>query len=281
MVRRKFYASLLMLIVASMTLVSGTYAWFLVGGFGSLFDLGFDVIEAGAGLELRGSAGSTADGWKSQLERADFLEGSFLAEETGAYSPISSATANDNSFIKLSLEGTNYMSSGSVTPGADFNDFYLFVRSTTEEIITVGMKVAISSEENQAACNAARVAVTYGGTTTIYALKGQASTNAVTSTFGDGDVVDTVDDRIITSGDSGFAQAGLVSQPITELNEDGLLDNGSTPIELENVVANSNSTGSQIDVKVWLEGNDADCIDLGTNSIAGQSVTVKISFTTL
>ena len=280
MVRRKFYASLLMLIVASMTLVSGTYAWFLVGGFGSLFDIGFDVIEAGAGLELRGSAGSTTDGWKSQLEREDFVDGSFLAKDTGAYSPISSATGNDNSFIKLSLEGTNYISSGSVTAGTDYNDFTLFVRSTTEEIINVGMKIAISSDNNQAACNAARVAVTYDGVTKIYAIKGQAATNAVTSSFADNTVVDTSPDRIITSADTGYDKAGLTSQTINELESTGLLTTAQ-PIKLENVVANSNATGSQIDVKIWLEGNDADCIDLGTNSIAGQSITVKVSFTTI
>lgn len=279
MVKRKFYASLLMLVVASITLVSGTYAWFLVGGFGSLFDLGFDVIEAGAGLELRGSAPTSE--WKTELTRDDFLAGSFLAEDTGKYSPISSATAANGSFIKLNLEGNNYLSSSSVTPGSDYNDFTMFVRSTTEEVVNVGMKIAISSDENQAACNAARVAVTYGETTTIYALKGQAATSAVTKTFVDGAVVDTDDNRIITSADSGYIAAGLTSQSIVELDETGVIDGSGQAIELENVVQNSDSTGSRIDVKIWLEGNDADCIDFGSNSIAGQSITVKISFVTL
>jgi|LSQX01.1.fsa_nt_gb hypothetical protein len=279
MVRRKFYASLLMLIVASMTLVSGTYAWFLVGGFGSLFDIGFDVIEAGAGIELKGSASSST--WKSHLERDDFAEGSFLDADTGAYSPISSSDASNDSFIKLSLEDNNYISSSNVAAGVDYNNFTMYARSTTEAPVNIGMKIAISSDENEAACDAARVSVTFGGSTKIYALKGQAATNAVTSTFADGAVVDTIEDRIITSGDSGYSAANLVSQSFTELDPTGVIDSSGEPILLENIVANSNATGSQIDVKIWLEGNDADCVDLPSNSIAGQSLTVKITFTTL
>ena len=58
MAKRKLSMSLIVLIVAATTLISGTYAWFLVGGFAELFDLGFDVIEAEGGLELQGSAGT-------------------------------------------------------------------------------------------------------------------------------------------------------------------------------------------------------------------------------
>jgi len=80
MARRKLGASVIILFIAAITLISGTYAWFLVGGFASLFDIGFDVIEAQGGLLLQGSAGTAEEGstdWGSVLGRVDFTEKSF------------------------------------------------------------------------------------------------------------------------------------------------------------------------------------------------------------
>ena len=87
MAKRKFGASVIILCIAAITLISGTYAWFLVGGFANLFDLGFDVIEATGGLELRGD--ETTSQWTDKLERDDFTMYSFIAEG-GAYRPVSS-----------------------------------------------------------------------------------------------------------------------------------------------------------------------------------------------
>ena len=87
MAKRKLGLSIIVLIVAATTMVSGTYAWFLVGGFAELFDLGFDVIEASGGIELQGSAGHAHAGaedgaaqveWGAYLQRDCFAAGELI-----------------------------------------------------------------------------------------------------------------------------------------------------------------------------------------------------------
>ena len=116
MAKRKLGLSLIVLIVAATTMVSGTYAWFLVGGFAELFDLGFDVIEADGGIEIQGSAGhayATAEEgaasvpWGAYLQRDCFAEGELIAEG-GKYSPVSSA--DGAAFTKVGLEGGYFAS---------------------------------------------------------------------------------------------------------------------------------------------------------------------------
>jgi len=110
MAKRKLGMSIIVLIVAATTLVSGTYAWFLVGGFAELFDLGFEVIEAEGGIELQGSAGhaytSASEGaekveWGAALQRDCFaLAGDPTSAVTTDAIPMSTVEdTNGNSII--------------------------------------------------------------------------------------------------------------------------------------------------------------------------------------
>jgi len=293
MVKRKFYTSMIILVVATLTLVSGTYAWFLVGGFGSLFDLNFEVIEASAGLELRGAGmPSVAANWKDLLERTDFpdTDNALLATD-GKYTPVSSVnglprSATDNGFIKLSVEDGFFNSSRNATKGVDYNEFSLYIRSTTSDPVDVAMKVSVTGD----ASVAARVAVTYDGVTTVYAPTGETATNAVVNTFANNAIEDTypagTPDQIITSNDAGFIASVLQAQPFSALATDGTLvtppaGNTSGCIELLDVVAGSDATGSLVTVRIWLEGNDPDCVDITGRSITGKQLDVKINFATI
>ena len=271
MAKRRFGLSIIVLIIAAATMVSGTYAWFLVGGFAELFDIGFDVMEATGGVELRGSA--TDSTWDVKLERDDFADGQIIAVD-GKYAPVTSSNGVD--FMRVGVEGDSFIVL-TPTAGVDYNDFTLYARSTTEAPVDVNMKIVISGDEDSDATAAARVAVTYNGTTTIYALNESGATYAVTSSFTDGSITDDNSNRIIDSSDTGNGAAGLSAQAITDLDATGIIEGGSA-ISLQDVAAVSGQ--SEIRIKTWIEGNDADCIDVGENAIPGKNFSVKISFTT-
>ena len=257
MARRKLSMSLIVLIVAATTLVSGTYAWFLVGGFAELFDLGFDVIEAQGGIQIQGSKGTAfkskggeSTDWGSYLDRTNFNDGEILAE-TGKYDPVSSA--NGSTFYKVGLEG-NYFKSLTPKAGTDYNDFTIKVRSDNDQQINAVMK--ISMEGDQEALNAARISVTYDGNTTIYAANDTSASAVNTDALPDTTVYDTTGDCIINSGDDGFSGGYVATQTCTKLT-----DSGSGKYEVEHALNNipANTGSKTVDVRIWIEGNDADC----------------------
>ena len=50
-----------------------------------------------------------------------------------------------------------------------------------------------------------------------------------------------------------------------------------TKIFLGNI-PNTDSAGKEVTVRVWLEGNDKDCVDIAGRSIAGKNLLTKINF---
>ena len=274
MAKRKLSMSLIVLIVAATTLVSGTYAWFLVGGFAELFDLGFDVIEAGGGIEIQGtngdaykSNGGEKVSWGSYLDFDNFKPGTdILVKDTGKYAPVSSA--NGSSFKKVGLEGSYFkMLSGGAQPGVDYNDFVIKIRSDNDQTVNAKMKIVLSGDQD--ALDAARISVAYNGAApTIYAAN-DTSCEAVTGDIPDSTVYDSNGDAIVSSGDTNY---GYVSaQTITKLTQDGT--NYQVEHDLPNVPANSSS--ADIAVRIWMEGNDSDCI--GTK-LPQKKLNVKITF---
>ena len=272
MARRKLSMSIIVLIVAATTLVSGTYAWFLVGGFAELFDLGFDVIEAQGGIQIQGSNGSAykSNGgertdWGSYLDRTNFNDGEILAEE-GKYSPVSSA--DGAVFHKVGLEG-NYFKSLTPVAGTDYNDFTIKVRSDNDQQINAIMK--ISMEGDQEALNAARISVTYDGSTTIYAANDTSADAVVTDSLPDATVYDN-GNCIIDSSDTGFSGSYVSGQTCTKLT-----DSGSGKFEAEHALnAIPGNTGSKtVAIRIWIEGNDDDCTG---EKLSQKHLGVKISF---
>lgn len=279
MAKRKFGLSIVVLIVAATTLVSGTYAWFLVGGFAELFDLGFEVIEAGGGIEIQGSANkaylneadeSGAD-WGSYLKRDCFAEGE-LIPEGGKYAPVSSA--DGAAFTKVGLEG-GYFKSLTPTKGGDYNEMTIKIRSTTAESVNASMNIALTGNDaGNEAVSAARVSVKYGDAApVIFAIAGD-STQAVTSNdIPEGTVMDRNNNSIIDS-DEASAGVGLASQSVVELTPNAADANkyeGS--LELPNVPGN---TGYEtIVVRIWIEGNDTDCTG---EKLSAKYLSAQISF---
>ena len=312
MAKRKLGASIIILCIAAVTLISGTYAWFLVGGFAELFDIGFDVIEATGGLWLRGDAGTYGggktdnNGWGSNLERKDFKEMSFIVEG-GKYKPVSSKDGTN--FISVTMDGNNNFICNGVAPSKQtaedasdicYNDFTFSIRSTGDEIVQgtnrgAYVKIKLSGEvydeegnrdestKGQAgAAPAARVSITRDGETTVYSFDGE-NYNAVTKEFSDGTIIDSViaDGRgnyIIDSADTGYQNAGLASvesPAIESLNsETGEFD--AIKIYLGNIPGTE--TGKDITIRIWLEGNDPQCIAFGEGAVAGKTLLANITF---
>ena len=306
MARRKLGASVIILFIAAITLISGTYAWFLVGGFASLFDIGFDVIEAQGGLLLQGSAGTAeegADDWGTVLGRVDFTEKSFIVEG-GRYKPVSSM--DGETFVSVQLKDGAFVSDG-FAPSKDdtdvsnsqicYNDFDFKVKSDSEEIVGddssgAYVQIELSGDsfdesgnitENESdplgAAVAARVAVTVDGVTRVYSVDGE-SYNAVTRAFGtsieDTDEADLGEgNRIIDTDEDTAGTAGLTAPAAYDKLAD---ENGvATKIYLGSIPGNS-SAGKDVSIQVWLEGNDPDCVDFADNTVAGKSLMAKITF---
>ncbi|MBQ3150118.1 MAG: hypothetical protein IJB86_02605 [Clostridia bacterium] len=306
MARRKLGASVIILFIAAITLISGTYAWFLVGGFASLFDIGFDVIEAQGGLLLQGSNGTAeegADDWGTVLGRVDFVEKSFIVEG-GKYKPVSSR--DGETFVSVQLKDGSFVSDG-YAPSKDdadvsaaqicYNDFDFKIKSDAEEIVgdeTSGAYVQIElngdsfdadgnietdEEDPLGAAVAARVAITVDGVTRVYSVDGQTY-QAVTLPFGS-EIADVDDpdlgegNRIIDAGEDTASAAGLRAPD----SYDRLADENEvlTKIYLGSIPANS-SAGKDVSIQVWLEGNDPDCVDFADNTVAGKSLMAKITF---
>lgn len=277
MAKRKIGLSIIVLIVAATTMVSGTYAWFLVGGFAELFDLGFDVIEAGGGIEIQGSAGTAyvveggeSAAWGAYLDRDNFAEGELIPAD-GKYAPVSSA--DGVAFTKVGLQG-GYFASLTPEKGKDYNEMTIKIRSTTAEAVTGTMHVALTGNDNgHEAVSAARISVTYGGNTTIFAMAGD-STQAVTSNdIPVETVVDSNNNSIIDSAEANGV-VSLATQTITELTQSAADQNkyeGS--LELANIPGN---TGSEtIVVRIWIEGNDTDCTG---EKLSAKHLAASISF---
>lgn len=280
MAKRKLGMSLIVLIVAATTLVSGTYAWFLVGGFAELFDLGFDVIEATGGIEIQGSAGKAYDSsdegaasvdWGSFLQRDCFADGELIAEG-GKYAPVSSV--NGSTFTKVGLEG-GYFASLTPTAGTDYNTMTIKIRSTTTETVNASCNVSLTGREgDNAAVDAARVSVTYNGTTTIFAKDSDGTMAVVETSLPTGTVKDTNNNSIIDSADEGFSGSYVSGQTVTALTvseSDANKFEGSVP--LEGVSGNTGS--SEVVVRVWIEGNDADCTG---EKLSAKHLSVKVTF---
>ncbi len=279
MAKRKLGMSIIVLIVAATTLVSGTYAWFLVGGFAELFDLGFDVIEAGGGIELQGSAGhahATADdgaaqvAWGAYLQRDCFAEGELIAEG-GKYSPVSSA--DGKTFTKVGLEG-GYFASYEPQVGVDYNEMKIKIRSTTAEPVDARMNIALTGfDGDNAAVEAARVSVTYNGTTTIFAAPGDATYAVTSNDIPMATVMDSNNNSIIDSGET-QGVVTLAAQTVTELEQSAADANKyEATLDLPQVAGNANY--SEIVVRVWIEGNDTDCTG---EKLSAKHLSTKITF---
>ena len=301
MAKRKIGVSLVILCIAAITLITGTYAWFLVGGFANLFDIGFDVIESTGGILLQGDKNTAEKGstqWGTYLDRTDFTDTSFISAG-GKYKPVSSRDAS--TFVKVDLKN-NIFSNASIAPSkagnspADqicFNDFTFRIKSDADvipgsdstgayiEIRLSGDKVnedgttTPDAESPDGAAVAARVSVKIGeAEPTIYSIDGE-SYKAVTTAFA-GEIIDTNDkNRIIDEGDTNFSAANLTAPS----NYGALRDSEKNAVKifLGPIPANS-SVGKEINVKIWLEGNDKDCVDFADNTIAGKSLLSRIQF---
>ncbi|MBQ7540821.1 MAG: hypothetical protein IJT44_00845 [Clostridia bacterium] len=320
MAKRKLGASVIILCIATVTLISGTYAWFLSGGAANLFDVGFDVIESSGNILLQGDAGTASgtlseDGnWGTLLERKDFVLKDFIVDG-GSYKPVSGSAFTQASakFILVNLRNDAFESMDAPSKATlsneeldqiCYNDFTFKVKSGGEEIVGtsangaymtvdfIGREYKRDSQGNKtdelvdsveaSAAKAARVAVTFDGQTTIYSIDGE-SYKAVTSNFVSG-ITDTPDssnqkDQIITESDTGSGAAALktpAEMGVVSYNSLGSSEN-LTKIFLGNI-PNTDSAGKEVTVRVWLEGNDKDCVDIAGRSIAGKNLLTKINF---
>ncbi len=279
MAKRKLGLSIIVLIVAATTMVSGTYAWFLVGGFAELFDLGFDVIEASGGIELQGSAGhahatseegSAQVAWGSYLQRDCFAAGELIAED-GKYAPVSSAGGAE--FTKVGLEG-GYFASLEPQVGVDYNELRIKIRSTTTESVDARMNIALTGRDGEnEAVSAARVSVTYKGTTTIFAMAGDATYAVTSNDIPMATVMDSNNNSIIDQAET-QGVVSLASQSVTELTQSAVDANRfEATMELPGVSGNTGS--DEIVVRIWIEGNDTDCTG---EKLSAKHLSAKITF---
>lgn len=303
MAKRKLGTSVIILMIAAITLVSGTYAWFMVGGFASLFNIGFDVIQAEGGILLQGDAGTSNKGtlqWGDKLERDDFTINSFIIPG-GKYLPMSST--DGKLFTSVNMKEGAFVNGGQVTTKAyatdptqmHYNDF-TFKMKSDGAVVSGGdafgayMTISLSGDKEAedgtitpgtGAETAARVAVYVDGNLLgVYSSDGE-SHSAVTNYITDGVIKDAIvadgkGNQIIDEGDTNYVNANLV--PVTTKS---LVDGAGAAAKIyigKDLPESTSTEGVTVNVKIWLEGNDKDCVDKGENTIAGKSLMAVVNF---
>lgn len=283
MAKRKLGMSLIVLIVAATTLVSGTYAWFLVGGFAELFDLGFDVIQASGGIEVQGSAGTahkgsettlSDTGWGNFLARTDFTATDLLPTD-GKYAPVSTANPAGG-FYKTTNDGKYFQPDDpTATVGQHYNRLGMKIRATGDAEGAATMTIKISTREGNTETSAlpsARVAVVYDGRTEFFGLADSSTLYGLNANPALNTIEDNNGDSIINPDENGSI---LTTYNLTAMTATDSANEYQGTFNITNIP--SDTAGKDITVFIWIEGNDPECT--GEYVKPGSGLSVKIEFT--
>ena len=155
-----------------------------------------------------------------------------------------------------------------------YNEMTIRIRSTTTETVDARMNIALTGRDSDnAAVSAARVSVTYKGTTTIFAASGDATSAVTTDNIPMATVMDSNNNSIIDS-DETQGVVTLESQTVTELAASAADANRfEATMDLPQVSANTGS--DDIIVRIWIEGNDTDCTG---EKLSAKHLSAKITF---
>lgn len=257
MKKRSLVAALAMLVVSAIVLTSSTYAWFAASDKASVQAVTAQVANANGAITLKANLNASAGALeKVALTAADFDK----AADNLTPVSIHADDAGNVTVVKASLTGSTFKNAGTpVDTGAEVADFLHY---------SFDVKYTNGSTE------AATIEMTptwTAGTTYTYALviiKSSAGAVEDVLYFENGgysaitampaDVTDTDGDSIVNQTEADAAGATLQPMTLTPASS-------GTPIDFMTVEGTPEGATAQpvvknVEVYVWAEGNDPQCV---------------------
>ena len=248
--KKALVSSIAMLLVAVVALSGATYAWFSTNTTARLNTISLTTSKQSSLLIAeKTGASDPAD--------ADY-SAEIVANWAQQLTPVS--TVNCGSFYDVtaltseSASGSNQKVQ-SVQSATDTEYLHKILFFKADDAVSIRLSALTPTAGSTSIASAVRVAFVAGSTTTIYGIgeqttKGIASVGTITpgsATFQD--LYNGKSDIGVTFADVTAKEAGATSDPFLTLP--------------------ANGAATQVDVYIWLEGNDPDC----HNGISGGSLT--------
>lgn len=266
--RKAMLSTICMLVVAVLSLTGATYAWFSMGTTGTVEGINMTVSNADGGLQLSVASGASAD-WKSKLELTDAGMQNMMPVSTIDAETFYSATVHpdDPTQIKTVADTSNFWSTSFFAKNTGYQDI----------VVTLDSDVFTDSDttDTRDSSAAARIAV--------FTKKPGETSYTLEYIWGEGDENQGIKDA---SGENYFVFNGESANETYVAAVDKLVKAANqctfelpglktvTTGEGDDAVTTVEEQVVEIKVVVWVEGQDAQCV----NQNASSGFSVKLNF---
>lgn len=257
--RRAMISTVCMLIVAVMSLTGVTYAWFTQGTQATVEGMQVHVTTTAGGIQVREKSADNNKPWQTKLN---------LQTNVTSVAPLSSADGTN--FFSAVINENNTAEIASKTVSDTGNNVIIKeiqLGNSGKESIKVNLDGSSIGQITSGVTNdiykAARVAIIVNGTVHIWAGKNNTENyNAIVVAS------DTAGPESTPVYFAAYEAVGTYTKSVTTTTEDAI------QITLPGVTAENVIQPVDVKIVVWLEGQDADCI----NTNAGGAFNVTLNF---
>ena len=262
MKKRSLVAAIAMLVVSAIVLTSSTYAWFASNAQAGVGEMSANVSSSDGSLQVKATTSAVSGStWKTALTSSDYTG---YASSLTPVSMSLAENATEPAFASVTYDGGKFVDSTATTSGILHYGFDLKCTNKTKsqgvataKTVNLTCTFAETGSNNQyPGYTKALVKISTGegqnATSTFYKFfsTGSYSPLLASAITGQNEVTDTNANAIVDSADTGYSNAML--------GDTAGATAYSSAIAL-NAPADS-VTEWQIEVWVWAEGQDPDCV---------------------
>lgn len=257
--RSAMLSTICMLVVAVMSLTGVTYAWFSASTTANIQGMTVNVSAADGGFQLSADNGTT---WKSNLT---------LTDTSAQLNPVSTADAESFFTAVVDPDDAKMITTTADAPvegAATANVFYkkILAKNTGEKALIISLSNLLTAADGKTA-NPVFVNTTANKNSAAAARVAVIVDNTLAYIFGDENVYG------VTKAARFDSTAGATDT--TNMKSQGTKTAPSEcTFELAGQVAGQAEKISTIEILVWIEGQDAQCI----NENAASTFTVELDF---
>lgn len=288
--RSAMLSTICMLVVAVMSLTGVTYAWFTEGTTASVDNVEISVADASGGLQI-GKLENGVVVWGTSVEAPDMPEDGLTPASTDGVVTAAGALK----FLSGSINGTTLEA---VEESSSYYTFDIYFRNDGNQAIDVILDSTTALLVNGEATvgrsdYATRIAFIPGGNTTIKATMGASDfTNGANSIIYEPNATAHTDGAKIEKAASGWGTTEGENDKWTykALNTTASYDtvdryNGANLVAMttrettstDKIVTVNAHSACKVTVYVWIEGQDADCINENAGATFRGDIKFKIS----
>ena len=255
--RRAALSTICMLVVAVMSLTGVTYAWFTQATYSKVDGMQVKVEAATGGVFVAAANNTTMPADSAFVQNLDLA---LSAGESAGVKPVSTVGGKDGfNFFKGELVSQTNVTTTADTTTENIIKHYLFLRNTTSEAMTVDLghqdgfvsSIALTNTEStKTTADAARVGLRYVATTP----------NTGASGTSDGSVMGNTGYGIFANNVETYKGVNGPATNMSIANGSALADVTTTAADEFEILVPANTTVT-VELLVWLEGQDNDCIN--------------------